>query len=110
LKQQRALADTWIAADEHERARNDPATEHAIKLSDARRNANVVLRFDLGERDCRDFAKFEAVSPGSLTRRLRLFFDERIPLATFRTLAQPLAGRIPTTLADERCFNRSHKM
>jgi hypothetical protein len=35
LKQQRALANTGIAADQYERTRHDAAAEHAIEFSDA---------------------------------------------------------------------------
>ena len=35
LQQQRGLADARLAADEHQRARNDAAAEHAIELVDA---------------------------------------------------------------------------
>src|SRR5262249_38014201 len=51
LQQQRALADSRIASDQNKRAGYDAAAENAIKLSDAGRNAHVVLRLDLSERN-----------------------------------------------------------
>src|SRR5688572_10107680 len=44
LKQQRALADAWIAANQHERAGHDPAAENSIKLRHAGRKSRIVLR------------------------------------------------------------------
>ena len=59
----------------NERAGNDAAAEHAIEFSDAGRNANVVLWFDLGERNGGDVAKLKPFD-----RRcdgwLRFLFDE----------------------------------
>src|SRR6185369_6369119 len=76
LKQQRALADTGIAPDQYERTGHDAAAEHAIEFSDAGRNADVVLWFDLRERNSRNIAELEAVATAGPTRWLRFFFDE----------------------------------
>ena len=46
LQQQRGFADARLAAQQHQRARNDAAAEHAIELADARREARRVSRFD----------------------------------------------------------------
>ena len=37
LKQQRRLADAWVAADEHGGARHEPAAEHAVEFGHAGR-------------------------------------------------------------------------
>jgi len=62
LKQQRALTNAGIAAYEDECAGYDAAAEDTIKFRDTGRNANVVLRFDLNERNRGDVAKFKAVT------------------------------------------------
>ena len=91
-EQERAFADARIAADQNERAGHDAAAEHAIELSDAGGNANVVLRFDLGERRQLRRREVEPVAPPFARRA---FFDERVPLATFGTLSEPLARLCP---------------
>jgi hypothetical protein len=70
LKQEGALADAGVAADQDERAGYDAAAKHAIEFSDAGRNADVVLWFDLCERNSRDVAEFEAVANAGAPNRL----------------------------------------
>ena len=45
LQQQRRLADAGLAAQQHQRARNDATAEHAIELADPGRQPHGVARF-----------------------------------------------------------------
>ncbi len=51
LQEQRGLADAGLAADQHERARDDAAAEHAVELVDAAREPLGGRRDDLGQTD-----------------------------------------------------------
>ena len=48
-QQQRRLADTGLAADEHERRRDEAAAEHAVELGDAGRDALGLGGVDVDE-------------------------------------------------------------
>ena len=48
LQQQRRLADARLAAEQHQRSRDDAAAEHAIELVDAGRQPRVLLDLDVG--------------------------------------------------------------
>src|ERR1051325_2270645 len=111
LQQQCALAYAGVAADQNQRAGNDAAAEHAVKLRDAGRDARVILRFDLVVGDGLDLAQTKSSARRGgrilLRRDARALFDERIPPAAIRTLPQPLARLIPAILTDincRRCF------
>ena len=47
---ERRLADARVAADQHQRARDEPAAEHAIELVDAGGQPVVARRLDVGQR------------------------------------------------------------
>src|SRR5207237_3719412 len=72
-----------------------------IEFRHARRNAYVVLRFDLGVSDRLRFLQTKAVAGAAFLRGNNALFNQRIPLAAFGTLAQPLARLIAAALADE---------
>ena len=48
-EQQRRLADPRLAADEHERGRDEPAPEHPVELGNARRDALGLTCLDVDE-------------------------------------------------------------
>src|ERR1700727_709113 len=51
---QRRLADPRRAAEQHERSRHEPAAEHAVELTDARRHPLQWRRADLAQRPRRE--------------------------------------------------------
>ena len=104
LQQQRALADPRLAADEDHRAGHDPASEHAVELADAGRDArrvggvDEVVGFGLRPR------LREGGGRAALGRRRRHFLallDEAVPLAAVGTATEPLAALEPARLAAE---------
>ena len=48
-KQERRLANTRFASDEDERCGDEPPSEHAVELGDARRDSSRVIGLDVGE-------------------------------------------------------------
>ena len=104
LQQQRGFSDARLAAEQHERAGNDAATEDAIELGDARRNPRRVggldVAVELGGRAARHQAVAMIRRRG---RRLRsgLFFDERVPCPAVGTAADPLRLLAAAFLADK---------
>jgi hypothetical protein len=48
LKQERRLADSRLAPNQHERSRDDAAAEDAIELPDTGGQPGVLLEIDLG--------------------------------------------------------------
>ena len=93
LKQQRGLADPGLAAEQHERAGNDAAAEHAIEFVDAGGEARVLFDLDIGVQLRRAGGAGERVAmscDGSTTAFLRPFLDKRVPGAAVCAAAQPL--------------------
>src|SRR6187397_1257172 len=101
LQEQRRLADAGFAAKQHERAWDDPSTEHPVELADSRAEAlgddgvhvRVKLRALTAQR--RDRAARHGSSRGGL------FFNERVPGAAIRTTAEPLGRLRAAGLAGE---------
>src|SRR5437667_361086 len=81
-------------------SRNDSAPEDAIEFRYARRNAYVVLRFNLRVSDGLRLLQTKAVAIAAFLRSDDALFNQRIPLAAFGALAQPLARLIAAALAD----------
>ena len=103
LQQEGALTDPGVPANQHQRSRNNAATEDAIKFSDYGRDADFVLRFDFRIGDGLNIAEFESTPRTFFFRRALL--NQRIPLAALRTLSQPLARLMSTVLTGEDCFS-----
>src|SRR6185503_16244328 len=82
---ERGLADARRAAEEHERAGDEAAAEHAVELADARVEARRALDPDVAQRDRlpggRRARPAEAArpsaSPAGRARRRRALLDER---------------------------------
>ena len=84
LQQQRGLADAGLAAEQHERAGNDAAAEHAIEFVDAGGQARVLFDLDIGVQLRRAAGARERVTMPcrrSAAAFERPFLDERVPRA-----------------------------
>ena len=105
LQQQRALADPRLAADQHQRARHDPAPEHAVELVDARGDARLLGVVDRVEglrarrRLAHELRVGTALARGR--RRLLALLDEAVPLAAVGAAPEPLRALEPAGLAGE---------
>src|SRR5438309_8806639 len=99
LHQEGALADARISAEQHARALDDPAAEHAIELADARDHPLLRVRGHVAECDRRSRRAGETAA---LRRRDDPFLDERVPAVAGRAPADPLGRLEPALLAEER--------
>jgi len=88
LQQQGRLADAWIAANQHHRARHDAAAEHAIHLRHAGAHPAGGFRLDIGQPQNLGLSR-----SGRAAHRHTAFsrFHQRVPFAAIRALASPLA-------------------
>ena len=95
-QQQRRLADAGLAADEHERGRDEPAAEHAVELGDAGRDPLGLLGLDVDEAEQGPRAR------GAPRRGVRpRLLDERPELAAAGAAAEPAARRVSALGAGE---------
>ena len=113
LEQERGLADPRLAADEHERARDEPAAEHPVELADADRQARDVGRADLGEgRQGRLRAGASAVARAAARPAGRGHpdegLDEAVPAAARAALALPAQEGLAAGLADVPTLGLGH--
>ncbi len=84
LHEERRLPDARISAEERHATRDGPAPEHAVELTDPRREPPRVLRLDVAERD-----RGRPRAPrAALSDDLRLLGD-RVPLAALRAPPEP---------------------
>ena len=101
LEREARLADARIADDEHHRARDHAAAEHAVELRRARREARQVARLDLRD-GLRLLRVREPKAHAAFPRALRLLrhdlLHHRIPAAAARALAEPLQAVIAALL------------
>ena len=96
LQQQRRLADARIAADQHHRAFDQAAAEHAVELADAGGHARILAMAHVLERG--DLGRIDPPGPAPAPRRgrclrpRRLQHDlrQRVPGPAFAALALPL--------------------
>jgi len=91
-EQQRRLADSGLAADEHERRRHEPSAEHTVELGHARRDPFGVLRDDVDEAQGRPAGN--ALAPSLRAGRYGLG-DHRPEFGAARAASEPAAGRRP---------------
>src|SRR6185369_51730 len=91
-EEERALADAGVAAEEHERARDDAAAQHAVELADAGADARLLARLHLVERDRPHAAldRAEAAATRCARRRGSDLLLQRVPLPARRALTEPL--------------------
>src|SRR5215203_5289973 len=97
LQQQGGLADTRLAADEHQRSRHDAAAEDSIELFDPGRQARRYDRVDLFVELRPGIGRERIPCTGGSRRRARArsdrcgtLFDERVPRAALGTATEPL--------------------
>src|SRR5205085_5454810 len=90
-QQERRLADTGLAADEHERRRHEAAAEHAVELLDAGGDPLGLLDLDVDEAQ-------ERFRSRSMTQARSALFDECPKRAAARAAPEP-AGRRGAALA-----------
>src|SRR3954452_4584090 len=94
LQQQRRLADSRFAADEHERSRNNPSSKHAIEFIDSRGQTLGDDRIDVGIQ-LRTRGPSQAVSLRVLVLRggrpsRGAYLDEGVPGPAPRAAPEPL--------------------
>ena len=98
VEQNRRLADTRIAAQQHEAAGHDAAAQHAVELPDARHEAGNRLgrhaAYGLG------FAAGNETDEPFILRPRPDFFHQGVPRAAFGALSQPGRCHIAAVLAD----------
>ncbi len=112
LQQQSGLANARLAAEQHQRSRDDAAAEHAIELADAGCDA-VGFR-------CFNFRVLLRTGCGNSRHRIAMrrrparhafewaLFDKRAPRAAVVALALPLGPLHAAFLADEDRFSLFH--
>ena len=88
LEQQRALADARLAADQRDRARDEPAAEHPVELGHPGGPARRAERVDLGERH-------RAAQRGARSDRRRRTGGRR-PAPRRRVPHSPQSGQRPS--------------
>ena len=108
LKQQRALAGAWVAADHHHRTRHEAAAEHPVEFAEAGRNPRLGLLADVGELRGALFAAGVA-AVGACTFRSGPKLPQRVPRPAGGALALPLAVFRAAFGADERRFGLGHQ-
>jgi hypothetical protein len=100
---ERRLADARRAAEQHDRARHEPAAEHAIELPQAGPQARQLGRPQVREPDglrrTRTGASAPATAPPGCGRPRLL--DERVPGAAARALPVPADALVPAGRAGE---------
>ena len=104
------LADARVAADQHDRARHDPAAQHAAQLPDRHGDALVAVGRDVGQR------QRAGAAPAMAAPRARPAgaswidrFDQRVPLAAVGALAHPLGLRAAAVRAHISGFRLHHQ-
>ena len=108
LQQQRGLADTGIAADQHHAAFDDATAQHAVQFVLAGRRAVHVGGFDVGQRG--DLRGLRQGGKAVLGRggTLGHGFDQRVPGIAVRALAQPLGAGAAALVAGVDGFVLGH--
>ncbi len=104
LQQQRRLADARLAAQQHQRTRDDAAAQHAVEFVDGGGEPRVLLDLDIrvqpgdsgrpGGRIPMSAGRSPTVLGGPL-------FDERVPGAAVGAATEPLRRLRTALLADE---------
>src|SRR5690606_13378047 len=111
LEQQRALADTGLTANEHERAGDRPATAHEIALGDSSRPASAVHGVDAGPandgRRGRNANRRRACARAAPLLR-RGLLDERVPCVAGGTLPLPARSLVAALGAEEERAHLRH--
>jgi hypothetical protein len=92
-EQQRRLAHTGLAPDEHERGRDQAAAEDTVELGNSRGDALGLFGLDVEELERRPRRGCSCFG--------RLFLDERPKLTARRALAEPPPGRVAAAGAGE---------
>ena len=109
LEQERGLADPRLAADQHERARDETAAEDAIELVDPQAEARQVGVGDAGQRFRRGGRRRSADDRPFRARGLAHDgLDERVPAVARAALPFPAQERFPAGLADEAALGPRH--
>lgn len=86
LQEQCRLSDARLSADEHDRARHEPAAEHTVEVGKPGRQARRVLFGDLADGDG------AARGDGRAAFRGGALLAVGVPRAAFGTAAEPLRG------------------
>ena len=105
---ERGLADPGRAAEQDERAGDQPAAEHPVELGDARQQAVDLRRLDLAQRHrpgSRCPGALGATSPAPAASGA-LGLDQGVPLAAARAAARPCKRGVPAFLTDEMGISR----
>src|SRR5699024_9731251 len=89
VEEQRRLADAGLAGDEHDRAGDEPAAEHAVELVDPRRAMGRAVPVDLADRHGRPLD----TGRGRRPRRRPADLLDRAPGLALAAAADPLDGR-----------------
>ena len=104
LDGERRLADAGIAADQHDRARDQAAAQHPVELAEPGGAAERVLGGHGRERPRRGARRRARLArrPPTSTLVRHLLLDQRSPDRAAGTLAEPARSDVPALLADER--------
>jgi len=96
---ERRLPDPRCAADEHDRAGNEAAAEHAVELTDPGQQARQLRGLDLGQRDRRQ-RRCRSSSDAPQRRGGSGFLDERVPFAAAGAASVPARLVVPAGRTD----------
>jgi hypothetical protein len=97
----RGLADARRAAEQHDRAWDEPAAEHTVELADARGEARHVRRLDLGEHDRLERGRGRGTADAARGHgRGGRLLHQRVPLAAARAAPVPLGALVGAGRAD----------
>lgn len=89
LQQQCRFPDSGVASNQHQRAGNDPAAKHAVKLTDARQNTRLLVTFYIYDRLRLFFTlKNRCIHALCFDDAFR-FLYHRVPFLAARALPEP---------------------
>ena len=111
LQQERRLADAGLAAQQHQRSRDETPAEHTIELLDPGREARRIGDIHLGVQLRRSGGaqlRIPIRPTGERGRFCSALLDQRVPRAAFTASPQPLGRLRAALLADEDDFGNSH--
>jgi len=109
LDEQGGLADTGIAADEHDGTGHDAAAQHAAQLADRHGDAFVAIGRDVGQGLRADAGRQSDAGRPAWRGLLHRHLDQRVPLAAIRAAAHPLALCAAAGLADVPGLRLRHR-
>jgi hypothetical protein len=108
LDQQRRLADTGVAADQHGGTRNEPAAGHPVELGNAALDALQGRLVALERHQAAGLPFGQARALGAGQRRRRGLLDQGIPFAAIVAAPGPFPDGRATGLADKAQLTFCH--